>query len=237
MKNELTKKQKKELQRILAAGVLFAVLLVLEHRTGIGRLGMFLLYLIPYVIVGGSVLRNAVRGIGHGQIFDEAFLMSLATIGAFAVGENAEAVAVMLFYQIGEFFQSYAVGRSRRSISSLMELAPEYANVEKEDGTIEETDPDEVETGSRIVILPGEKIPIDGVVEEGESLVSTAAMTGEPVPCSVRPGDDVISGCVNGEGVLRVRTVKRYEDSTVAQVLEMVEKDREEHTSELQSRI
>ena len=223
MKQALTKKQKKELRRILAAGVLFGVLMIVDKTAGIGRWGMFALFLIPYAIVGLPVLWNAVRGIGHGQIFDESFLMSLATIGAFAVGENAEAVAVMLFYQIGEFFQSYAVGRSRQSISALMELAPEYANLETADGNTEQVDPDEVPEGSRIVVLPGEKIPIDGIVEEGESLVSTAAMTGEPVPRSVRPGDEVISGCINGERVLRIRTTKRYEDSTVAKVLDLVE--------------
>lgn len=231
---ELTNKQKKELRRILIAGILFAVLMIVEHTAGAGHLAaeqkagisrwvMLALFLIPYAIVGLPVLRTAVLGIGHGQIFDESFLMSLATIGAFAVGENAEAVAVMLFYQVGEFFQSYAVGKSRRSISALMELAPEYANVEDEEGNLEQVDPDEVEQGTRLVILPGEKIPIDGVVEEGESLVSTAAMTGEPVPRSVRPGSEVISGCVNGEGTLRIRTTKLYEDSTVAKVLDLVE--------------
>ena len=230
----LTKKQKKQLRGILIAGILFAVLMIVEHTAGAGhlaadqkvgswRFGMFALYLIPYLIVGLPVLHTAVLGIGHGQIFDESFLMSLATIGAFAVGENAEAVAVMLFYQIGEFFQSYAVGRSRQSISALMELAPEYANVVDESGNLEQVDPDEVEPGTLLMILPGEKIPIDSVVEEGESLVSTAAMTGEPVPRSVHPGDSVISGCVNGEGTLRVRTSKLYEDSTVARVLDLVE--------------
>ena len=221
--DSLTQKQKKELRRILIAGVLFAVLMVVEHTAGIGRWGLFALFLIPYAIVGAPVLRTAVLGIGHGQVFDESFLMSLATIGAFAVGENAEAVAVMLFYQVGEFFQSYAVGRSRRSISALMELAPEYANLVDEAGNMEQVDPDEVEQGSLLAILPGEKIPIDGIVEEGESLVSTAAMTGEPVPRSVHVGSEVISGCVNGEGTLRVRTTKLYEDSTVAKVLDLVE--------------
>ena len=219
----LTSKQKKELRRILIAGFLFAGLLITDHVSGTGRWSMFALFLIPYLIVGLPVLRSAVLGIGHGQIFDESFLMSLATIGAFAVGENAEAVAVMLFYQVGEFFQSYAVGKSRRSISALMELAPEYANVENAEGTLEQVDPDEVEQGTLLVILPGEKIPIDGIVEEGESLVSTAAMTGEPVPRGVHPGSEVISGCVNGEGTLRVRTTKLYEDSTVARVLDLVE--------------
>ena len=221
--DSLTQKQKKELRRILIAGVLFAVLMIVEHTAGIGRWGMFVLFLIPYAVVGIPVLRTAVLGIGHGQVFDESFLMSLATIGAFAVGENAEAVAVMLFYQVGEFFQSYAVGRSRRSISALMELAPEYANLVDEAGNMEQVDPDEVEQGSLLAILPGEKIPIDGIVEEGESLVSTAAMTGEPVPRSVHVGSEVISGCVNGEGTLRVRTTKLYEDSTVAKVLDLVE--------------
>ena len=219
----LTGKQKKQIKKIVTAGILFAVLVIVQHTAGIGRWGMFALFLIPYLIVGFPVLRSAVLGIGHGQIFDESFLMSLATIGAFAVGENAEAVAVMLFYQVGEFFQSYAVGRSRRSISALMELAPEYANVVDENGGIAQVDPDEVEEGTLLVILPGEKIPIDCIVEEGESLINTAAMTGEPVPRGVHPGDEVISGCVNGEGTLRVRTIKLYEDSTVSRVLELVE--------------
>ena len=179
---ELTKKQKKELTRILVAGILFAVLIIVEHLAGAGHLAadqkvgsskwvMFALFLIPYVIVGLPVLRTAVLGIIHGQVFDESFLMSLATIGAFAVGENAEAVAVMLFYQVGEFFQSYAVGRSRRSISALMELAPEYANVEDAEGNLEQVDPDEVEQGTLLVILPGEKIPSDGIVEEGAEII------------------------------------------------------------------
>ena len=219
----LTGKQKKQIKKIVTAGILFAVLVIVQHTAGIGRWGMFALFLIPYLIVGFPVLRSAVLGIGHGQIFDESFLMSLATIGAFAVGENAEAVAVMLFYQVGEFFQSYAVGRSRRSISALMELAPEYANVVDENGGTRQVDPDEVEEGTLLVILPGEKIPIDSIVEEGESLINTAAMTGEPVPRGVHPGDEVISGCVNGEGTLRVRTIKLYEDSTVSRVLELVE--------------
>ena len=231
--NTLTKKQKKQLRGILTAGVLFAVLMIFQHtaagylpgdlKTGVGRWILFALFLIPYLIVGLPVLRTAALGIAHGQVFDESFLMSLATIGAFAVGENAEAVAVMLFYQVGEFFQSYAVGRSRGSISALMELAPEYANVLNEDGGMEQVDPEEVEPGTLLVILPGEKIPIDGIVEEGESLVSTAAMTGEPVPRGVRPGSEVISGCVNGDGTLRIRTTKLYEDSTVAKVLDLVE--------------
>ena len=219
----MTKKQKKDIQKIIVAGILFAVFIIVEHVTGIGRWGMFALFLIPYLIVGLSVLRNAVRGIGHGQIFDESFLMTLATIGAFVVGENAEAVAVMLFYQVGEFFQSYAVGKSRKSISALMELAPEYANLEAPDGTFEKVDPEEVPEGSVLVLLPGERIPIDGIVVEGESLINTAAMTGEPIPQNVRPGSAVISGCINGETALRIRTTRCYEDSTVAKVLDLVE--------------
>ena len=219
----MTKKQKKDIQKIIVAGILFAVFIIVEHVTGIGRWGMFALFLIPYLIVGQSVLRNAVRGIGHGQIFDESFLMTLATIGAFVVGENAEAVAVMLFYQVGEFFQSYAVGKSRKSISALMELAPEYANLEAPDGTFEKVDPEEVPEGSVLVLLPGERIPIDGIVVEGESLINTAAMTGEPIPQNVRPGSAVISGCINGETALRIRTTRCYEDSTVAKVLDLVE--------------
>ena len=235
----MTKKQKKELKKILTAGVIFFALLIFEHTAapslaeqfaGSGRpadlflrWGMFALYLIPYAIVGLPVLKKAVQGIGHGQFLDESFLMALATIGAFAVGENAEAVAVMLFYQVGEFFQGYAVGKSRGQIKALMEIAPEYANLVKEDGTEEEADPEDVPVGSTLVIRPGEKIPIDSTVLSGESYVNTAALTGESVPRAVHPGDAVISGCINGDGLLTVRTDKAYEDSTVARILEMVE--------------
>ena len=222
-KSTFTKEQKQELGKIIIAAILFFVFLAVEHTTGIGRWGMFVLYLIPYLIVGLPVLCEAVEGIGHGQVFDEEFLMALATIGAFAVGESAEAVAVMVFYQVGEFFQDYAVDKSRDSISELMEMAPEYANLIGEDGNFAQVSPDEVETGSLLMVLPGEKIPIDGVVEEGESLINTVAITGESVPRSAREGSEVLSGCVNGEGTLRVRTTKRYEDSTVARVLELVE--------------
>ena len=239
----MNKKQKKELKRIIIAAVIFFALLVFEHTAAPGlaariaenasgteaaaalieRWGMFALYLIPYCIVGLPVLRKAVLGIGHGQFLDESFLMSLATVGAFAVAENAEAVAVMLFYQIGEFFQSYAVGKSRGQIKELMEIAPSYANLIGEDGTDEKVDPDDVEPGSLLLVRPGEKIPIDGVVITGESMLNTAALTGEPVPRTVRPGDAVISGCINGDGLLTIRTEKAYEDSTVSRILEMVE--------------
>ncbi|MBQ6546142.1 MAG: cadmium-translocating P-type ATPase [Lachnospiraceae bacterium] len=230
----MTKKQKKELRRIILAGILFFLMIIAEHTAGklipevigtfpLRRIIFFLLFLIPYGIVGFSVLRKAVLGIGHGQVLDESFLMALATIGAFATGENAEACAVMLFYQIGEFFQDYAVGKSRGSIRELMEIAPEYANLIGEDGNAEEVDPEDVPAGSILLIKPGEKIPIDGVVLTGESLLNTAALTGESVPRNVRPGDAVISGCINGDAALTIRTEKLYEDSTVAKILEMVE--------------
>ena len=222
----MTKKQKKMLIRILTAFVLFAVLMVCEHAELIygTESGWFWLaaYLIPYLVVGYDIIGKAARNIRNGQIFDENFLMMIATFGAFGVREYSEAVAVMLFYQVGELFQGYAVGKSRQSISAMMDICPEYANLE-EDGVLTQTDPDDVAVGSTIVIRPGERIPLDGVVTEGESFIDTAALTGESVPRKAGVGDAVISGCVNGSGTLKVRTTKEFEDSTVAKILELVE--------------
>ncbi len=222
----MTKKQKKMLYRICAAFVLFLLLFAGEH------LGLaeaithgavwFFLYLIPYLVIGYDIIFKAARNIRNGQVFDENFLMMVATFGAFGVQEYSEAVAVMLFYQVGELFQSYAVGRSRQSISDMMDICPEYANIEQ-DGALVQVDPDDVEVGSVIVVKPGERIPLDGVVTEGESLIDTAALTGESVPRRASVGDAVISGCVNGSGTLRVRTTKEFDDSTVAKILELVE--------------
>ena len=222
----MTKKQKKMLTRILITFVLFAILFVCEH-TGIltpleGSFLLFLIYLVPYLIIGYDIVYKAARNISHGQVFDENFLMMIATFGAFGVGEYSEAVAVMLFYQVGELFQGYAVGKSRQSISDMMDICPEYANIEK-DGALQQVDPDDVEIGSIIVIKPGERIPLDGVIVEGESLIDTAALTGESVPRSAKAGDEIISGCVNGSGTLKVRTTKEFDDSTVAKILELVE--------------
>ena len=224
----MTKKQKRELRNILTAGALYALLLILEHLVHIPVLFdrwyfALAVYLIPYCIVGWSVLRKAGLGIKNRQVFDESFLMTIATIGAFATRENSEAVAVMLFYQVGEFFQGYAVGKSRQSIRDPMDIAPEYANVEREDGSIETVDPDDVEIDDILVIKPGEKIPVDGIVLEGDGLVNTAALTGESVPRTVRAGSNLISGCINGDSLLRMRAVKEYDDSTVAKILELVE--------------
>ena len=221
----MTKKQKIMLMRILVAAAGLIALLVLDHLgtlaalPGLVRLG---LYLIPYAVIGWDILANAVRNILHGQVFDENFLMAVATLAAFGIGEYPEAVAVMLLYQIGELFQSYAVGKSRKSISDLMDIAPEFANLETEDG-LEQADPEDVAVGSIIVIKPGERVPLDGTVLSGESLLDTAALTGESVPRRASAGDDVISGCVNGSGTLRVQTTKVYEDSTVSRILELVE--------------
>ena len=182
----------------------------------------FVVYLVPYVIIGYDIVYKAVRNISHGQVFDENFLMMVATVGAFGVQEFSEAVAVMLFYQVGELFQSYAVGKSRQSISAMMDICPEYANIEQ-NGVLTQVDPDDVEVGDIIVIKPGERIPLDGVVIEGESLVDTAALTGESVPRSAKAGDEIISGCVNGSGTLKVKVTKEFDDSTVAKILELVE--------------
>ena len=222
----MNKKQKKDLKRILEASGLFLPLFFVEHmvptlyqpETWI----LFTISLIPYLIVGYDVIKKAIQNIRNGQIFDENFLMMIATFGAFVIGEYIEAVAVMLFYQVGELFQSYAVGKSRESITALMEICPEYANLEV-DGDIEEVDPDDVEIDSIIVIKPGERVPLDGVVIEGESYLDTSALTGESVPRKIVVGEEIISGCINGKGTLRVKTTKEFDDSTVSKILELVE--------------
>ena len=215
----MNKKQKKMLRRIILAAVLL-VLLSLLPVEGWLRFGLFM---IPYLLIGYDILWDAVKGVKNLQPFDENFLMAVATVGAIALGDYKEGVAVMLFYQIGELFQSYAVGRSRRSISQLMDIRPDYANIEGENGQLEKVDPDEVPLGSVIVVQPGEKIPIDGVIEEGESTLDTAALTGESVPRDIAAGDEVISGCINLTGVLRIRTTKEFGESTVSKILELVE--------------
>lgn len=224
----MSKKLKKQLKQILIGLAIFAVLMVVEHTCGFPgvlgtRWGELVLYLIPYLIAGRDVVKKCFLGIKNRQLLDECFLMTLATVGAFVTGENSEAVAVMLFYQVGEWFQSYAVGKSRKSITELMDIAPDFANVERADGSIEEVDPEEVQIGDILVIRAGEKIPVDGTVLEGQSMVNTSALTGESVPRSAVPGDQIISGCINGEGLLKIRAEKKYEDSTVAQILELVE--------------
>ena len=222
----MMKKQKIMLYRIIAAAVIYVPLFVLEHM---GKLEFqseipvqFLLFMIPYLIVGWDIIYRAVRNISHGQVFDENFLMCIATFGALGVKEYSEAVAVMLFYQIGELFQSYAVNRSRQSISAMMDICPEYANIE-EDGKLKQVDPDDVEIGTEIVIKAGERVPLDGVVVSGTSFVDTSALTGESVPREVTEGSEIISGCVNGSGLLKVCTTKEFDDSTVAKILELVE--------------
>ena len=223
----MTKKQKKMLIRIIIAAVLMIILHFLPQFVQIGNIPLFLLWLVPYGIIGYDILKKAWKGILNRQVFDENFLMAVATLGALAIGllktgDYDEAVAVMLFYQIGELFQSYAVGKSRRNISELMDIRPDYANIEQ-DGQLVRVDPDEVEIGSVIVVNPGEKVPIDGVVESGESSLNTSALTGESVPRDVRPGDEVVSGCINMSGVLHIRTTKIFGESTVSKVLDLVE--------------
>lgn len=224
----MSNKMKKERRRIMVAGAIFAALMIAEHAFALpeafdNRWVMMMLYMIPYMICGWPVLRKCGKGIANRQMFDESFLMTIATVGAFATGQNSEAVAVILFYQVGEFFQEYAVGESRRAISDLMDIAPEYANLEHDDGSVETVDPDDIEVGNILVIKPGEKIPVDGVVIDGSGLVNTSALTGESVPRSVKAGEQIISGCVNGESLIKIRAEKKYEDSTVAQILELVE--------------
>lgn len=214
----MTKKQKKMLYRILLSGALFVGAMILPLE-GIFRLAV---YLIIYAIIGWDILWKALRNILHGQVFDENFLMSIATLGAFFTGDYPEGVTVMLFYQVGELFQSYAVGRSRQSISALMDIRPDYANVEK-DGQLVQVDPEEVAIDDIIVIKAGEKVPLDGVVVEGNSSVNTSALTGESLPRDVQPGDDIISGCINQSGLLRVRVTKEFGESTVAKILDLVE--------------
>ena len=220
----MNKKQKKMMTRIIIA----AVLLVVLHFIPITGIPRFICYLAIYLEIGYDILKKAFKGIKNGQVFDENFLMALATVGAFGLavyeksGDYNEAIAVMLFYQIGELFQSYAVGKSRRNISELMDIRPEYANIEK-DGKLEQVDPDEVEIGSMIVVQPGEKVPIDGVIIEGSTTLNTSALTGESLPRNAKPGDEIISGCINMTGVLRIRTTKEFGESTVSRILELVE--------------
>ena len=214
----MSKKQKKTLVRI----ILSAVLLVAAALIPVGGIVKLVLFLIPYAVIGWDVLWKAIRNIAHGQVFDENFLMAIATVGAFALGEYPEGVAVMLFYQVGELFQSYAVGRSRQSIAALMDIRPDYANIEQ-DGKLVQVDPEDVAVGDTIVIKAGEKIPLDGVVLEGSSAVDTAALTGESLPRDVNPGDDVVSGCINQSGLLKVRVTKVFGESTVAKILDLVE--------------
>ena len=218
-------KQKKMLWRILIAAALLAAVGLLPHTGLLGAVPvpLALLYLIPYLVVGWDVLVKALKGIKNRQPFDECFLMAVATVGAFALGEYAEGCAVILFYQVGELFQSVAVGKSRRSIAALMDIRPDYANLEQPDGGFEQVDPDEVEVGSVIVVEPGERVPIDGTVIEGTSTLNTAALTGESLPRDVKPGDEIISGCVNISGLLRVRTTREFGESTVSRILDLVE--------------
>ena len=225
----MTKKQKKVLYRIIIA----AVLLVVLHFLPVSGMLAFALYLIPYFVIGYDILRKAFLGIAHGQVFDENFLMAVATVGAMALavyeeltggeGEFAEGVAVMLFYQIGELFQAVAVGKSRRNITALMDIRPDYANIENESGELEQVDPDDVEIGTVIVVQPGEKVPIDGVIVSGSSTLNTAALTGESVPREANEGDEIISGCVNLTGLLKIRTTKEFGESTVSKILDLVE--------------
>ena len=215
----MTKKQKKVLVRIIVA----AVLLIILHFVPLEGIWLGLLYLIPYAVIGYDILRKAVLGIMHGEVFDENFLMAVATVGAMGLGEYSEGVAVMLFYQIGELFQAVAVGKSRQNISALMDIRPDYANIEAEDGSLEQVDPDDVEIGTVLVVRPGEKVPIDGVVVEGTSTLNTSALTGESVPREITVDQDVISGCVNLTGLLKIRTTKEFGESTVSKILDLVE--------------
>ena len=218
MESNMNKKQKKVLIRIIAA----SVMMILFAFIPVERWLEFVLFMIPYLIIGYDILLKAFKGIKNKQVFDENFLMAVATVGAIALGDYKEGVAVMLFYQIGELFQSYAVGRSRRNISELMDIRPDYANIER-DGKLERVDPDEVGIGSVIVVQPGEKVPIDGVIIEGSTTLNTSALTGESVPREAKAGDDVISGCINMTGVLKIKTTKEFGESTVSKILDLVE--------------
>ena len=215
----MTKKQKKAMIRIIIAVVLVGLISLLPVKGYI----RFALFMIPYLVIGYDILRKAVKGIMNRQVFDENFLMAVATIGAIALGDYTEGVAVMIFYQIGELFQSYAVGKSRRNISELMDIRPDYANVETENGELEQVDPDEVKIGSVIVVQPGEKVPIDGVIIEGKSTLNTSALTGESLPREAEVDDEIVSGCINMTGVLRIKTTKEFGESTVSKILDMVE--------------
>lgn len=218
----MSKKQKKVLIRIIISSILLVALMITSKLVQLNKWVEFVLYLAPYLIIGYDILKKAIKGIAKGQVFDENFLMAVATIGAVALGDFAEGAAVMLFYQIGELFQSVAVGKSRRNITSLMDIRPDYANVEV-DGKLEKVDPDDVKIGTDIIVNPGEKVPIDGVVVSGESTLNTSALTGESVPRSVKSGDEIISGCINLTGVLRIKTSKEFGDSTVSKILDLVE--------------
>ena len=218
----MNKKQKKMLTRIIIAAVLMIAFKVISTFVDIPTVVLFIMYMVPYLVIGYDILRKAIKGILNRQVFDENFLMAIATVGAIALGEYVEGTAVMLFYQIGELFQSYAVGKSRKNITALMDIRPDYANIEV-DGKLEQVDPDDVEVGSVIVVKPGEKIPIDGIVVEGSSTLNTSALTGESVPRSAKEGEEVISGCVNLTGLLKIKTDKEFGDSTVSKILDLVE--------------
>lgn len=218
----MTKKQKKVLIRIIIAAVLIVALKLLFHFVTVNKYIELVAFFVPYFVIGYDILKKAIHGIFNGEVFDENFLMAIATVGAIALGEYVEGTAVMLFYQIGELFQSYAVGKSRKNITSLMDIRPDYANIE-EDGKIEQVDPDDVEIGTVIIVKPGEKIPIDGVIVEGSSTLNTSALTGESVPRGAKEGDEVISGCVNLTGLLKIKTNKEFGDSTVSKILDLVE--------------
>ena len=218
----MTKKQKKVLIRIIVSAVLLAAIMITTKFVEINKWIQLVLYLVPYLIIGYDILKKALKGIFKGQIFDENFLMAVATVGAVALGEFSEGAAVMLFYQIGELFQSVAVGKSRKNITSLMDIRPDYANVEL-NGKLEKIDPDDVEIGTEIVVNPGEKVPLDGIIISGDSTLNTSALTGESVPRSVKVGDEIISGCINLTGVLKIKTTKEFGDSTVSKILDLVE--------------
>ena len=218
----MTKKQKRVLIRIIASAVLLAVAIILDKTISINKYLMAAIYLVPYFVIGYDILKKAALGIFHGQVFDENFLMAVATVGAIGLGDFKEGVAVMLFYQIGELFQSIAVGKSRKSISALMDIRPDYANIEK-DGHLVRVDPSEVEAGTVITVNPGEKVPIDGVIESGETTLNTSALTGESLPRDAKTGDEVISGSVNMTGVIRIRTTKSFGESTASKILDLVE--------------
>ena len=223
----MNKKQKKMLIRIIIAGVLMIGFKILSAFVDIPKVILFIMYMVPYLVIGYDILRKAVKGILNKQVFDENFLMAVATVGAIIIalvddGDFTEAIAVMLFYQIGELFQNIAVGKSRKNISELMDIRPDYANIEV-DGKLEQVDPDEVEVGTIIVVQPGEKVPIDGIIEEGNTTLNTSALTGESLPRQVKTGDEVISGCINMSGVLKIRTTKEFGESTVSKILDLVE--------------
>ena len=221
----MNKKQKRLLWRIIIAAIFFVPLYLISEefvKVDIPQWAILILFLIPYLLVGYDILRKAFLGIKNGQVFDENFLMTVATVGAIALGEYGEGVAVMLLYQVGELFQSYAVGKSRRNITELMDIRPDYANIE-EDGVLTQVDPDEVEVGSIIVVQPGEKVPLDGVIVEGSSSLNTSALTGESLPRKVEEGSEVLSGSINMSGVLKIRTTTEFDESTASKILDLVE--------------